>query len=346
MTIRLSTLAPCALAATLLAGCGTDFEEQYTETDRPVVLSCLYQHVTTDYAPDGLRLRSTANSDTTWYRDHFLRTVGLDFLPYGITLPEYSESAPAHIQDRPIAGNVLPYDTFGLAYYYMDDEDGPLKPMSIFFNRFETALNQNVSRRSNVQYPFWFWVTAPAEAKYIVVKAFDNPLHWNHNTKGTEWISDLDELWYARQADSLIRADWASRIDDDARTLTANGKTPTANVLLSDASDCRLESGIQSLGRGSMLSPSTEDDLLRRDERRRMHQMRYASVEGKDPEYTTSPNTRAPKGAPGLIRHTQPAGKRYGFPLVAFSETDLKQRIADGDLDASWDEDDWRAPLR
>lgn len=322
--------------AALLAGCGSDFEEHYSQTDRPVLFLCHGNHMTESYKPAGLSLRASKNADTPFYRNYFLERVGKDFLDY-TTLDGYYDEPPAHYQDRPLPGNVLPYKDYAIAYYYID-ASGSLQPMEMYFGSFADGMTLNAAE-GPVQFPYRIWLMAPSEARYIVTRSFDNIGKFKHEHKDGEWELNIDEVWHARQADDHLRAHWKEGYPEAKRTL--DEPVPLDALSRSRMTTCSA-SQYEKVENDGLDMRGLDIEYV--DEYRESEAQRYAEWVER-PGFEFNPNDYAPDKLPGSVRNAGPEDDMYGIPFVARSKEELMEKIEAGELDYSWSDDLWRPTL-
>ncbi len=329
-------LTATIMAAGLLAGCGSDFDERYNSTDRPIIFGCSGSIQMPIFAPLQLQTSPEQHASTTWYKDTFLSAVPNDALDY-LGLPEYRTQSPAFLQERPIEGNVMPYEAYALGFYYVDG-DGVLKEMDLYFDRYDTALENN-ARAGSVRYHYWFWAVAPADAEFIGLRLFDNPTKWRYAKASDLHMDQIEELWYGRQADAFTRVTWKG----ESFSVAAEDNTPVSSFETSNDARCRAAPYFNSTRDDLSLSGFDPEgsNWERRDERRAMLQ----EIQSRWEKYKIgrSPAMTVPQYIDGTP--TKSEGDDHFIPLVAISADDFLERIEDGQLDDSWDGERWRRPL-
>ena len=225
-TIALGVAA--ASTGLLMAGCGTDFEEHYQATDAPVIMHCNGTIKLPMYAPERFRMQPEKYQNTDWYRQAFAREVPYDVLDY-VVLPEYQTESPEHIQDRPIRGNVMPYEHYALGFHYVDS-GGKMQPMDLYFDRYSTAEEINHGGGA-LQFRYRFWAVAPASATHVALRTFDNPANWQHAIAADQRMGEIEEAWYGRQADGYLRSEWQG----EPKGVSPTDRTPVTSLQASGA---------------------------------------------------------------------------------------------------------------
>lgn len=335
MKIKPMALAFAAAGAAIaLSGCGTDFEENYQASDAPVILSCSGAIKLPMYAPERFRMAPARYANTSWYRDAYLREVPSDALDY-VSLPDYHTASPDNLQDRPIHGNVMPYEDYALGFYYVD-EGGAMRPMDLYFNRFSTASEIN-SGMGALQFRYRFWAVAPAEATHIGLKIFDNPVNWHYANSATEQMDQIEEAWYGRQADGYLRAQWQG----EPQGVSPSDKTPVRSFSHGEYAKCLASPYFSSeLSLGVGFNPDGSNWTMRAERRESRQWSLDRWLSGR---LSIRPSASLPDYIKGTA--TESGGKNHFMPLVALSESGFLSEIKAGSLEDDWFGDVWRQSI-
>lgn len=325
---KLITLVASIAATIGLSGCGENLAVEAEKATGSVLLRCQGTRVTKDHVPDRFSLRATSHMETSWYREYFERSVGTkDFLEYA-SIPGYFEEPPEKLSDRPVSGNTLPYDTYAVSYFYAD-RDYKLHPMDMYFGSFPEPYTHNASG-GVLHFPYSVYLTAPEEARYVVVRVHDTPYDWEYKTQDGEWIKGMEEVWYARPADKQVRT---TGITDVAGSPLSSWEEPAL-------SGCRLnyawEDGRDDLYGGDDGQVKLREDL-RSIEQKAVAQNKASGIE--------PPGQMVPRNSPGMSQAQNPKGKLFGFPLIGFSREEAVAALSSGDIDTGWEDGLWHRPL-
>lgn len=317
------------IAVTLIAGCGGNLENEAAGASGSVLLACQGTRVTKDYVPTQFVLRAATNAETSWYKDYFEREMGAEgFFEYA-DAPGYFETPPATLSERPVTGNTLPHETYAVSYYYVDDSFS-LHPMNMYFGNFPEPMRHNASG-GVLHFPYTVYLTAPEHARYIVIRHHDSPWAWEYNTARGDWINGMDEVWYARPADSLTRV--------------SNVEGPVEEAALSEwevpaLGGCSLQYAWRD-GRDPVYGGAGSEVRLRDEQR----QLEEETVAYRERSGSRLPHRSVYPNAPGMAQAANPQNKYFGFPLVGFSEDDAIDALKAGKIAKGWRDGKWRAPV-
>lgn len=318
----------------LLLGCQSDFEKELEVTNAPVIMSCGGVIELPIYIPGELQMNPEANADTSWYRGVFDQHVPSDILGYA-QLPEYESMPPEYLEQRPIDGNTMPHGTHAISFHYVDGR-GEMRPMDLYFNRYDNALELN-NKPGHVRLGYRFWAVAPVEASHVALRLHDNPVNWRHAKNANDQIDQIEEAWYGRPADSYIRVQWQGEekhINDVSRTSLESFKHSIyAECVASPAFESELKFGESFADDGS--------NWAYRDELR--GQLASAQERWKRNQHWRSPAKTLDDYVEGTAVNER--GTMFAFPLVALSEQEFLERVEGGDVAGSWSDDLWRQPL-
>jgi len=321
-------LAPIA-AAIVLTGCGQDLADQAADASGSVLLACQGNRVTKDYVPAELSFRPANHEETSWYREYFEENLGAEgFLEY-TSVPGYFEKPPEVLSERPIEGNTLPHETYAISYYYVDD-DFSLHPMDLFFGNFPEPIIHN-SAGGELQFPYTVYVTAPEDARYVVIRHHDSPMPWEYQKTDGDWVQGMEEVWYARPADQLVRVDGERSAIESA---------PLEELRVPELGGCRLTYAWRD--ERDDLYGGEDDEVRLRDEQRALE---ASFVETRQRSGGRIPQRRVYPNAPGMAQADNPKNKYFGFPLVGFTEEDALEALRSGEIDAGWKDGKWNAPV-
>lgn len=321
----------------LLVGCGGDsFEAGYTENELPVILSCSGRIELPTFPPSAMSRNPARNATESWFESAFKQHVPDNVFDY-IAVPDYVTVSPKYIQERAIEGNTMPYGDHALSFHYLN-ESYELKDMNLYFDRY-SSLEEQVWSSGRLTYGYHFWAVAPAEARYIGLQLHDRPLNWRYFKGINQHMDQIEEVWFARQADAFTRASWSGSTQD----VSPEGRASVAGLNLPENVHCTASPYAQSRRNELSMRDYAEDgsEWVWREERRESNQR--AQKHWLSTQVSRTPAQLAPEFIPGTA--TSGEKQLHFFPRIAITADDFINLAKDGELSQSWADHEWRSPL-